>query len=109
MTQEVSKKFLQSKKAEDKYAFFLKATQLESLRERLHDAKESLTHMKATLKISEDKIPDLDKRIKQLQEQERLGAEAQQMGLSQFRTLESKPSCRAPVLMDRSCPFCPCL
>lgn len=80
MTQEVAKKFLQSKNPEDKYMFFLKATQLESLREKLHDARGRIDAMRTTLKVQQDKIPDLDKRIAHLLHQEKLAEEAEQMG-----------------------------
>lgn len=79
MTQEVSKKFLQSQRAEDKYTFFLKATQLEWLRQNLADSRDKIDEMSATMKIEQDKIPDIDKRIKFLKGQEALAQEAESL------------------------------
>jgi chromosome segregation ATPase len=67
MTQEVSKKFLQSKKAEDKYTFFLQATQLEWLRASLADSKLKIAQMEHTVALQREKIPDLDRKIQDLQ------------------------------------------
>ena len=79
MTQEVSKKFLQSQRAEDKYTFFLKATQLEWLRQNLADSRDQIAQMMSTIQMEQDKIPDLDKRIKYLKQQEALAQEAESL------------------------------
>lgn len=53
--------------AEDKYQFFLEATQLEWLRETLAHSLENIKDMENTVKAQREKIPDLDKKIAQLQ------------------------------------------
>jgi CRISPR/Cas system CSM-associated protein Csm4 (group 5 of RAMP superfamily) len=67
MTQEVSKKFLQSKKAEDKYTFFLQATQLEWLRASLADSKHQIEQMDHTVAPLDERILDLEKEMHALQ------------------------------------------
>jgi hypothetical protein len=67
MTQEVSKKFLQSKKAEDKYTFFLQATQLEWLRASLADSKHQIEQMDHTVAPLGERILELVKDMQDLQ------------------------------------------
>jgi len=79
MTQEVSKKFLQSKKAEDKYTFFLQATQLEWLRSSLAESKLNILQMERTVAVQREKIPDLERKIQELRRQEALAQEAESL------------------------------
>ena len=76
MTQEVSRKFLQSKKAEDKYQFFLKATQFEIYRSSLAEVQNRIDLTRTVLTVQQAKIPDLDQRIDELLKLEKLAEEA---------------------------------
>ncbi|XP_037541399.1 structural maintenance of chromosomes protein 6-like [Nematolebias whitei] len=59
LTQEMSKYFLHSKGEGDKYKFFMKATQLEQM-------KEDFFHIKTTKRITEDKVEQNSEYLKDL-------------------------------------------
>ncbi|KAK7922465.1 hypothetical protein WMY93_009367 [Mugilogobius chulae] len=59
LTQEMSKYFLHSKGEGDKYRFFMKATQLEQMRE-------DFVHIKSTKKLTEDKVEQHSEILKDL-------------------------------------------
>ncbi|XP_061605240.1 structural maintenance of chromosomes protein 6-like [Phyllopteryx taeniolatus] len=59
LNQEMSKNFLQSKGEGDKYRFFMKATQLEQMRE-------DFIHIKTTKHITEDKVGQHSEYLKEL-------------------------------------------
>ncbi|XP_019745400.1 structural maintenance of chromosomes protein 6 [Hippocampus comes] len=61
LTQEMSKYFLHSKGEADKYKFFMKATQLEQMRE-------DFVHIKATKHMTEDKVAQHGEYLKELKQ-----------------------------------------
>ena len=62
----MSKKFLCSQKAEDKYRLLIEATKFEELRQNLAESDEKIQEMAATTQIQKAKIPELLKKIDHL-------------------------------------------
>jgi len=79
MTQEVSKKFLQNKKAEDKYLFFLNATRVTGLKAEMRDVAAKSGNMRRLIDTATESIPDIEKQIKELEKLETIAEEASKL------------------------------
>ncbi|XP_043924473.1 structural maintenance of chromosomes protein 6 [Protopterus annectens] len=68
LTQEMSKHFLQSKSEADKYKFFMKATQLEQMKEDLNYIMETYSVTTATVTQQEECLVELKRKVKEKEE-----------------------------------------
>lgn len=68
LMQDTSKMFLNSNKPERKYALFLKATQLEQMKEDLEGIGENLKASEAALKTKEEALQMMEERLKVLEQ-----------------------------------------
>eukprot|EP01122_Echinamoeba_exundans_P015022 TRINITY_DN6964_c0_g1_i1.p1 TRINITY_DN6964_c0_g1~~TRINITY_DN6964_c0_g1_i1.p1 ORF type:complete len:1161 (+),score=316.25 TRINITY_DN6964_c0_g1_i1:47-3529(+) len=69
LMQETSKRFLHGDSPAKKYQLFLKATQLEKMRDDLHASKANIAKMKKELAVHQERVPELQERVNRLQEQ----------------------------------------
>eukprot|EP00026_Physarum_polycephalum_P000990 Phypoly_transcript_00991.p1 GENE.Phypoly_transcript_00991~~Phypoly_transcript_00991.p1 ORF type:complete len:1091 (-),score=239.01 Phypoly_transcript_00991:83-3355(-) len=67
LMQETSKQFLATAKPQDKYQFFLMATQMDQMKKDFEKVEEHIIEMKAILKKKEMMLPELAKQYKELE------------------------------------------
>lgn len=69
LNQETSRNFLQSKNPKDKYTFFMKATQLEKLKNDYIELEEGRLSMDQEVSIKERMLPEVEREVKRLEKQ----------------------------------------
>lgn len=67
LNQETSRNFLQSKNPKDKYTFFMKATQLEKLKNDYYELEEGRLCMDQEVSIKEKMLPEVEREVKRLE------------------------------------------
>lgn len=108
LNQDASRSFLKSKKPEDLYQFYMKATRLDILRDNYKEAvktcdnaKTNLTHAMKFMKENEKILEDLEQKLKALESLDQYREERQELELeilwAAVRSLLPK-HCVKPIL-----------
>eukprot|EP00742_Colponemidia_sp_Colp-10_P012836 GILJ01014449.1.p1 GENE.GILJ01014449.1~~GILJ01014449.1.p1 ORF type:complete len:1073 (+),score=252.19 GILJ01014449.1:50-3220(+) len=79
MTQDASKQFLHSGKDEDKYKFFMQATQLEEMKQEIDRITQQQERLDNTLKEKEAEVPELERRCEESQQKYDQAVNAEKM------------------------------